>query len=166
MPVAQKSGKLLAQRIYEAKKGEMSKDQILGLYNMDYSHIPTTIFSTNEYSYIGKNEEEAIKERGEEHIEIYQKEVTPLESSICSHSKATAFMKVICDKEKDDLVIGMHYLGPSAGEVINGFALGMKLGMRKVDLDDTVGIHPTVSENMLNLDVTKKSGESFEQTDC
>jgi pyruvate/2-oxoglutarate dehydrogenase complex dihydrolipoamide dehydrogenase (E3) component len=44
-------------------------------------------------------------------------------------------MKVICLKTEDERIIGMHYFGPSAEEVISGYALAMKLGLKKSDLD-------------------------------
>lgn len=59
MPVAQKSGKLLANRINERTKGSLTEDQILKKYSMDYKLIPTTVFSNIEYSFVGINEEEA-----------------------------------------------------------------------------------------------------------
>jgi len=166
MPVAQKSGKLLAHRLYHRAKGEISEEEIISKYSMDYSHIPTTVFSTVEYSYVGLNEEEAIDKYGEDNIEIYHREVTPLEVSIYHANFTTAYMKIICERNEEEKVIGMHYLGPCAGEVINGFALAMKLGIRKADLDGSIGIHPTVGEDMFNLDVTKRSGKDYIKTDC
>jgi len=56
----------------------MSEDQILKEFSTDYTYIPTTIFSPTEYSFVGLSEEEAIKTFGEENIEIYHREVTPL----------------------------------------------------------------------------------------
>lgn len=60
----------------------------------------------------------------------------------------------------------MHYFGPSADEVIGGFALAMKLGLTKEQLDDSIGVHPSVSEDFFNLEVTKRSGEDFTKTNC
>jgi thioredoxin reductase (NADPH) len=166
MPIAQKSGRLLAHRIYHRTKGDMSEQDILKRYSMDYDHIPTTIFSTVEYSFVGLNEEEATKQYGKDNIEIYHREVTPLEVSIYHANATTAYMKVICERTEDEKVLGIHYLGPSAGEVINGFAVAMKLGLKKSDLDRTVGIHPTVSEDLLDLDITKRSGKDYIKTGC
>jgi pyruvate/2-oxoglutarate dehydrogenase complex dihydrolipoamide dehydrogenase (E3) component len=74
-------------------------------------------------------------------------------------------MKVIVHK-KDDKVVGIHYFGPSADEVIGGFAVAMKLGMTKAVLDSTIGIHPSTSEDLFNMDVTKRSGEEYRKTEC
>lgn len=79
MPVAQKSGKLLAHRI--KLRGELKpipEAQILENFSTDYDFIPTTVFSPTEYGYIGLNEEEAIKKHGMDNVEVYHRETTPL----------------------------------------------------------------------------------------
>ena len=63
-------------------------------------------------------------------------------------------------------MVGIHYFGPGADEMIGGFAAAMKLGMTKKDLDSTIGIHPSTSEDLFNLEVTKRSGEDFRKTEC
>lgn len=84
-------------------------------------------------------------------------------------------MKVITTRSKEDSpvlkgaderVIGVHYYGPSADEMIGGLAVAMKLGMTKRDLDFTIGVHPSTSEDLYNLDITKRSGTDFRKTDC
>lgn len=74
-------------------------------------------------------------------------------------------MKAIVEKESDK-VLGLHYLGPNAGEVMQGYAVAMKLGMKMSDLKRTIGIHPTCSEEFVMLKVTKSSGEDFEKHGC
>lgn len=76
------------------------------------------------------------------------------------------YCKVICDKSKEYKVLGMHYLGPNAGEVMQGYAVSMKLGLNFEALQRTVGIHPTASEEFVSLKVTKASGEDFEKHGC
>ena len=166
MPVAQKSGKLLAHRLYHRNKEDLPEDQIIKKFSMDYSFIPTTVFSNVEYSYVGLNEEEANKKYGEENIEIYHIETTPLELTLYADNWSTAYMKIIWERNKDEKVLGIHYLGPNAGEVIGGFAVAMKLGLKKSDLNQTLGVHPTVSEDLFNLDITKRSGKDYIKTDC
>ena len=61
---------------------EKSEDEIKKQFSTDYSCIPTTVFSPLEYSFVGLNEQEAIQEYGEENIEVYHREVTPLQLSI------------------------------------------------------------------------------------
>ena len=166
MPVAQKSGKLLARRIHERTLAEKSEEDILKKHSSDYSHIPTTVFSPTEYSFVGLNEQEAIKAFGADNIEVYHREVTPLEFSIVKGNLKTSYMKIICSISDQERVIGMHYFGPHADEVIAGYAVAMKLGLRKEHLDSSIGIHPSTSEDFFNMDITKRSGKDYAKTDC
>ena len=75
-------------------------------------------------------------------------------------------MKVITKRESNQRVIGIHYFGPAAEEVISGLALGMKLGMTKYDLDKQIAVHPSVSEDLFNLNITKRSKQDHRKTDC
>ena len=172
MPVAQKSGRLLAKRVHmRLSKSEPSgvkvvtEEQLLKSYSTDYNLIPTTVFSPTEYSFIGLSEEEAEAKYGAEKIEVYHRETTPLQFSLYKNNTKLAYMKVIVHTETDR-VLGMHYFGATADEVIGGFAVSMKLGMTKADLDSTIGIHPSTSEDLFNLDVTKQSMEDFRKTEC
>jgi pyruvate/2-oxoglutarate dehydrogenase complex dihydrolipoamide dehydrogenase (E3) component len=75
-------------------------------------------------------------------------------------------MKVITLLSNNEKVIGMHYFGPSADEVISGYAVAMKLGLTKKHLDMALGVHPSNSEDFHNLEVTKRSGEDYSKTEC
>ena len=75
-------------------------------------------------------------------------------------------MKVITLREGKERVIGIHFFGPAAEEVIGGLALGMKLGMTKRDLDFQLGVHPSVSEELYNLQITKRSKKDHRKTEC
>jgi thioredoxin reductase (NADPH) len=68
------------------------------------------------------------------------------------------YVKLITNLADDERVVGFHYLGPNAGEVTQGYAVAMKMGATKRDFDETVGIHPTVSEEFTILEITKRSG--------
>lgn len=144
----------------------MSEQEILKKYTMDYRYIPTTVFSPTEYSFIGLTEDEAIKEHGEDNIEVYQKEVTPLEFALVKNNIKSAYLKLICLRSDNERVIGMHYFGPSADEVIAGYAVAMKLGMRKEHLDESVGVHPSTSEDYYSMDATKRNGKDFQKSNC
>jgi pyruvate/2-oxoglutarate dehydrogenase complex dihydrolipoamide dehydrogenase (E3) component len=63
-------------------------------------------------------------------------------------------------------VVGLHYLGPHAGEIMQGFAVAMKMGMTVEDLRGTVGIHPTSAESVVKLWTTKASGEDVSMPGC
>jgi glutaredoxin len=156
-PVAIQTGQLLARRLFS--------DSTI---KMDYYNVPTTVFTPIEYGAIGYSEEDAISKFGEDNIEVFHSEFVPLEWSICQSReqvKTMAYCKLIVDK-KTNRVIGFHVLSPNAGEITQGYALGMRLGATKNDFDMTVGIHPTCSENLTTLLVTKSSGASATQEGC
>ncbi|XP_055937787.1 thioredoxin reductase 1, cytoplasmic-like isoform X1 [Argiope bruennichi] len=154
-PVAIEAGQLLARRLYA--------DSVI---QCDYDFIPTTVFTPLEYGSIGYSEENAIEKYGEDQIEIYHSNITPLEWTIAKRETNACYVKLICLIPEKERVIGFHYLGPNAGEVTQGFALGIKLGATKADFDATIGIHPTCAEIFTTLSVTKRSGKSTEQSGC
>lgn len=67
---------------------------------------------------------------------------------------------------KTDKVLGLHYTGPHAGEIMQGFAVAMKMGLTKEALDSTIGIHPTIAEDLTSMSVTKESGLEYEKKSC
>lgn len=121
------------------------------------------------------SESEAITAYGADGIEVYHREAVPLQFSLVKSNTKVAYMKVITTraaegdavlKGSDEKVLGVHYYGPGADEMIAGLAVAMKLGMTKRDLDMTVGVHPSTSEDLYGLDITKRSGADFRKTDC
>ena len=113
------------------------------------------------------SEEDATKKYGEKRIEVYHSSFTPLEWSLSSERPENGcYAKLICDKDDNERVIGLHYLGPDAGEVVQGYAVAMRCGATYKDFLDTVGIHPTVSERICDLRVSKSSGGDADASGC
>jgi thioredoxin reductase (NADPH) len=155
-PVAIQSGIMLARRLYGNSK-EL----------MDYSKIPTTVFTPIEYGCCGLSEEDAIAKYGQDDLEVFHKELAPLEWELLHDKpKGIARAKLICLKSENLRVVGLHILGPNCGEITQGFALGMKKGATYQDFQDTVGIHPTVAEDFTTMTVTKASGEDAGAAGC
>ncbi|MGV2340955.1 MAG UNVERIFIED_CONTAM: hypothetical protein LVR18_45550 [Planctomycetaceae bacterium] len=124
---------------------------------MDYVNICTTVFTPIEYSCVGLSEEDAIEKYGKDNIEVYIREFMPLEWSLSHHrSSHYAYTKVIVDKLPGENVLGIHYLGPNAGEVMQGYGSAMKQGLKFDILKETVGIHPTSSEENSNAEHYQK----------
>lgn len=160
-PVAIKAGILLARRLFGDSKEPM-----------DYVNICTTVFTPIEYACVGLSEEDAYEKYGgacdgKDKVEVYHSSFVPLEWSLTyARSSDSALAKVIVDKATDK-VLGMHYVGPNAGEVMQGFGVSMKnnqLTYKK--LTETVGIHPTSAEVLVTLDVTKSSGKDAAAGGC
>mmetsp|Transcript_9422 Transcript_9422/g.14026 ORF Transcript_9422/g.14026 Transcript_9422/m.14026 type:complete len:196 (-) Transcript_9422:27-614(-) len=134
--------------------------------SMDYKNICTTVFTPIEYGTVGYSEDEALEVFGKDNVEIYHKFFTPLEWSLSeSRSHHQAFTKVIVDKSNNK-VLGIHFLGPNAGEVMQGYGTAMKKCITFKDLADTVGIHPTSAEEIVTLSVTKSSGADASAGGC
>ncbi|XP_071478717.1 thioredoxin reductase 1, cytoplasmic-like [Diadema antillarum] len=154
-PVAIEAGKLLARRLYNNHSRQC-----------DYVNVPTTVFTPLEYGSCGLSEEDAISSLGEENIEVYHTYFQPLEFTV-SHREANAcYAKIICDKNKDERVIGFHVLGPNAGEITQGFGVAMKAGATKAHFDSTIGIHPTCGELFTTMQITRSSGEDITPQGC
>uniref|UniRef100_A0A7S2ISP4 thioredoxin-disulfide reductase (NADPH) n=1 Tax=Haptolina brevifila TaxID=156173 RepID=A0A7S2ISP4_9EUKA len=157
-PVAIQAGKLLAARLFGG-----------GSIEMDYSMVPTTVYTPLEYGCVGLAEEDAIAKYGAENVEVYHQYFKPLEWRIVQEgTKADhpCYAKLIVHTADSERIIGLHICGPHAGEMMQGFALAIRLGATKDDLDATVGIHPTTVETLTTMSVTKRSGESAESTGC
>lgn len=134
---------------------------------MDYNTVCTTVFTPIEYSCVGMSEDEAMSKFGSDKIEVYHREFVPLEWSMSlSRGHHSSFAKIIVDKTPKENVLGIHYVGPHAGEVMQGYGVAMKMGLSYKQLIDTVGIHPTSSEEIVGLTITKSSGEDAAAGGC
>ena len=61
-------------------------------------------------------------------------------------------MKLVVDR-RTDRVLGLHMVGPDAGEIVQGFAVAIKAGATKAQFDATIGIHPTAAEEFVTMRV-------------
>lgn len=147
-PPAIQAGKLLVNRLFNQKKTKMN-----------YELIPTTVFTPIEYGTCGLNEEKAKKKYGSKNIKVYHCEFVPVEWTFNVDNENTCYIKVIVNTKDNNRVIGFHILSPNAGEITQGVAVAMKMGLKKENLDSCVGIHPTIAEEMTTLDVTTDQGD-------
>ncbi|KAJ8263441.1 hypothetical protein COCON_G00158980 [Conger conger] len=154
-PVAIKAGKLLARRLAGAST-EL----------MNYDKIPTTVFTPLEYGCVGLSEEEAERRYGKDRIEVYHAFYKPLEFTVAERDASQCYIKAVCLRDGDQPILGLHFTGPNAGEVTQGFALGLQCGATYRHLLDTVGIHPTCAEEVVKLNITKRSGLDATVTGC
>lgn len=152
-PSAIMAGRLLARRLFAGSK-------IL----MDYNDIPTTVFTPLEYACVGLSEDKAIEVLGKENIDVYHTNFKPLEWNLFDHVDS-CYVKMIVTKQ-DQKVKGIHYLGPNAGEVIQGYAVAVKMGATKKDFERTVGIHPTCAEEVVDLKETKEKNPAAAKEGC
>ncbi len=114
---------------------------------LDYENIPTTIFTTPELGTVGMSEEHAW-ERGHQ-VHCYCSEFRPMKNTL-SGRHTRSLMKMIVD-QANDRVLGVHVVGPDAGEIVQGFAVALRCGVTKGELDKTIGIHPTSAEELVQM---------------
>ncbi len=138
-PVAIAAGRRLAERLY---------NQQHDLY-LDYDNIPTVIFSHPPIGTVGLTEVEAFQKFGKENIKIYRAKFNPMISAI-SDKKIPTALKLIT-YGKNEKIIGLHVIGNGADEMLQGFAVAIKMGATKADFDNTVAIHPTSAEELVTL---------------
>ena len=135
-PVALAEGMALARHLFD--------DQPI---NLDYDHIPTAVFCQPNIATVGLSEPEARKKFDE--VDVYRSSFRPLKNTISGNSEKT-LMKLLVDKASDR-VVGLHMVGPDAGEIIQGFAVALKSGATKAVFDSTIGIHPTAAEEFVTM---------------
>ena len=112
-----------------------------------YRNIPTAVFSDPNVGSIGLTEEEARKKYKK--IDIFRSKFRPLKLSLTKLSE-NVFIKLIVHSYTDK-VIGLHYVGPEAAEIIQGFSVAIVNGLKKRDFDKTIGIHPSTAEEIVTL---------------
>ena len=115
---------------------------------LDYSLIPTVVFSHPPIGTVGLTEDQARKQFGDS-VKVYSAKFKPMVSVFSEHETKTA-MKLIVEGPQER-VIGCHVIGDGADEMLQGFAVAMKMGATKQDFDDTVAIHPTSSEELVTM---------------
>lgn len=141
-PVAISAGRKLAARLfnYEAES------------KLDYSNIPSVVFSHPPIATIGRNENEA--RRLYDRVTVYESKFTPMRYALTSRQSKTA-MKLIC-AGKEEIVVGIHIIGDNADEMLQGFAVAVKMGARKSDFDQTIAIHPSSAEELVTLKTSNR----------
>ena len=94
---------------------------------MNYNLVPTTVFTPLEYGVIGLSEEAAKLKYGDENIEVYHMQGSPYEQVIIEEKgEHPAYLKLIANKLDKERIVGFHVLAPNAGEITQGFSLGLK----------------------------------------
>ena len=135
-PVATAEGMALVNKLYASKKSVM-----------DYDNIPTAVFSQPSIGTVGLNEAKAREKYVD--IDVYKSEFKPMKNTLSGSSERT-LMKMLVVRSTDK-VVGMHMVGPDAGEIIQGMAIAIRAGATKAIFDSTIGIHPTAAEEFVTM---------------
>jgi glutathione reductase (NADPH) len=135
-PVAIAEGEALARTLF---RGEPTRP--------DHADVPSAVFSQPPIGTVGLTEDRARE--AYDRIDIYRSSFRPLKHTL-SGSQERSLMKLVVDRGSDR-VLGVHVLGPEAGEIVQGFAVALKMGATKAQFDSTIGIHPTSAEELVTL---------------
>ena len=138
-PVAVKAGRILSDRLF----GGQSEAK------MDYDYVPTVMFAHPQIGMVGYPEYQAKKKFGEDQVHCYKTQFNSLFYSFIEH-KVPTLLKMVCVGAQER-VVGLHFLGRGVEEMVQGFAVAVKLGATRADFNRTVAIHPTVGEEVVLL---------------
>ncbi|WP_257812451.1 glutathione-disulfide reductase [Aggregatibacter actinomycetemcomitans] len=138
-PVAVAAGRRLSERLFNNKPNEY----------LDYNLVPTVVFSHPPIGTVGLTEPQAIEQYGVENVKVYKSSFTPMYSAV-TQRRQPCRMKLVC-AGKEEKIVGLHGIGFGVDEMIQGFAVAIKMGATKADFDNTVAIHPTGSEEFVTM---------------
>jgi glutathione reductase (NADPH) len=137
-PVAIAAGRRLADRLFG---GDPER-------HLDYRLIPTVIFSHPPIGTVGLTEAAARKLHGDG-VESFEGDFMPLYHGITARRRRAGIKLVTRDAERR--IVGLHVIGMGADEMLQGFAVAIRMGATKRDFDDTVAIHPTCAEEFVTM---------------
>ncbi len=115
--------------------------------SMSYDFIPTAVFTHPNIGTVGYSESQAREKFAK--VSVYRADFKSLKHTLSGSTERT-LMKLLVDDDTDR-VVGLHMVGPDAGEVVQGFAVAMKAGATKAVFDSTIGIHPTMAEEFVTM---------------
>jgi glutathione reductase (NADPH) len=116
---------------------------------LDYDNIPTVVFGHPPIGTVGLTEQAARDEFGDEAVTVYKSSFVPMYYAMTT-IKPRCDMKLVT-VGPEQRVVGVHVVGPGADEMIQGFAVAVRMRATKQDFDDTVAIHPTSAEELVTM---------------
>lgn len=144
-PVAIAAGRKLSNRLYGHP--DLKDD------HMDYTNIPTVVFSHPTSGTVGLTEAEAIEKFGKENVKVPTSKFTSMYYGMLEHKAPSAFKMVVGPGDK---VVGLHIVGLGADEMMQGFGVAVKMGATVKDFQETCAIHPTSGEEVVTMVPTTK----------
>jgi len=138
-PVAVAAGRRLSERLFNNRPDE----------HLDYENIPSVVFSHPPIGTVGLTEPQARERFGDAQVKVYQAAFTAMYTAVTRH-RQSARMKLVC-AGPEERIVGIHGIGHGMDEILQGFAVALKMGATKRDLDDTVAIHPTAAEEFVTM---------------
>ena len=136
-PVAVAAGRRLSERLFNNKPDE----------HLNYDNVATVVFSHPPIGTVGLTEQAAREQYGE--VKVYTSQFTAMYSALTSHRQPSRMKLITAGTEEK--IVGIHVIGHGADEMLQGFAVALKMGATKADFDNTVAIHPTSAEEFVTM---------------
>ena len=112
-----------------------------------YEAVPSAVFTQPPAGTVGLSEEQALRKGFQ--IKVYESRFRPLKLTLTKSMEKTYMKLIVC--KKSDRLLGCHIVGEQAGEILQGFAVAVRNQLRKSDLDQTIGIHPSSAEELVTM---------------
>ena len=138
-PVAIAAGRRLSDRLFGGHTGR----------HLDYENIPTVIFGRPPIGTVGLTEAAARERYGSGNVTVFRSGFVALYNAM-TRAKPRSEMKLVT-AGPEQRVVGLHVVGQGADEMLQGFAVAVRMGATKRDFDDTVAIHPTSAEELVTM---------------
>ncbi|WP_417684170.1 glutathione-disulfide reductase [Roseibium sp.] len=131
------------------REGHAFADTVFGNkpWTVDHSLIATAVFSQPELGTVGLSQEEALKRTP--NLDIYKSSFRPMKHTLSGRDEKM-LMKIIVDADTDK-VLGVHIMGPDAGELAQVLGITLEMGATKADFDRTIAVHPTAAEELVTM---------------
>lgn len=129
------------------REGHAFADSVFGKNprTVNYEHIPTAVFSNPPIASVGMTEAEARAHYDD--VKIYKSDFRAMKNVLADRNERALYKMVVAGPE--ETVIGLHLIGPDSGEILQAAAVAVKAKLTKQDFDDTVALHPSMSEELV-----------------
>lgn len=138
-PVAIAAGRRLSERLFNGQTNNF----------LNYDLVPTVVFTHPTIGTVGISEKEAIDRYGKESVKVYESSFASMYFALDTYRQQSR-MKLVC-AGPEEKIVGLHGIGRGMDEMLQGFAVAIKMGATKADFDDTVAIHPTSAEEFVTM---------------
>jgi len=129
------------------REGHAFADSQFGdqLWSVDYDNVPNAVFSHPPIAGVGLTESEARNKYGQ--VKTYTSDFRAMKNVLAGRNERSLY-KLVVDAATD-VVVGIHMIGPDSPEILQAAAIAVKAGLKKADFDNTIALHPTMSEELV-----------------
>ncbi len=135
-PVAIREGQAFADTVFDNNPR-----------TVDYSCIPSAVFSQPPIASVGLTEGEAREQYG--NIKVYSSDFRAMRNVFAVRAERSLYKMIV--EHPTEKILGLHMIGPDAPEILQAAAVAVKAGLTKQAFDDTIALHPSMAEELVLL---------------